>query len=286
MRLRSPAIKICSAAFLLISLRGLAQQPSAADLVAISPAATELPDAPSEEQQQTGQGHDQAGKTPPPPPPAGLQVPFGSLPPVLTSAPLTSRERLTIYIHETYGPPAVLFPAVGAAIRIARPPDHYPRDWRDGAEAYGRNYGSFIAAQTTQRTAKFITEVAFHEDPRYLPASPGTNIPGRIFHAVGFTLVDRDNDGRRRLAFSNYTSAGAGGFIGMAYLPDGYNDVTHAGQRAATQFLQIGVSNIAREFAPELAPLIRKLHLPQVLPPWWVPDHFHGSPPQLLPHHP
>lgn len=286
MRFRTFARRILTATLLPHSLGGLAQQPNTVSLAPTSQVAAELPNAPSADLQQPEQEQSQPSKAPPPPAPASLQGPFGPLPPVLTATPLTSRQRFTIYVHETYGPPAVLLPAIGAAIRMARPPDHYPRDWRDGAEAYGRNYGSFIAAQTTQRTAKFITEVAFHEDPRYLPALSGTSIPGRIFHAVGFTFVDRDNDGRRRLAFSNYTSAGAGGFVGMAYLPDGYNDVTHGGQRAATQFLQIGVSNIAREFAPELAPLIRKLHLPQVLPPWWVPDHSHGGPPRSPPNQP
>lgn len=285
MRLRCLATRLLSLSLPLISSMIPAQQPVSASLAADAPVAVELPDAPSALQQPTGQGQAQDHNAPPPVS-AGLQGPFGPLPPAFTSAPLTSRQRFTIYIHETYGPPAVLLPAFGAAMRMARPPNNYPRDWRDGAEAFGRLYGSSVATQTAQHTAKFMTEVLLHEDPRYLSAPQGSTIGRRVFHAVGFAIVDRDNSGHRRLAYSNFAGAAAGGFVGMAYLPDGYNDLIHAGQRTGTQFIGIGVSNIAREFAPELAPLIRKIHFPQVVPPWWVPDHSHGPSPWNAPNHP
>ena len=283
--MRLAKMAVAFVVFFLPSLQGLAQEPRPASFAVDASVATESPHAPSAQQQQQSAPEQKKDEKPSNPPPTSVMMgPFGPVPPVLTSAPLTSQQRLTIYVHETYGPAAVVFPAVGAGIRMANPPTHYPRDWKDGAEAFGRNYGNNVATQTTQRTAKFVTEVALHEDPRYLPAPQGASVGSRVSHAVGFTFIDRDNSGRRRLAFSNYASAGAGGFVGMAYLPDGYNDVTHAGQRAATQFLQIGIANIAREFSPELAPIIRKLHLPLIVPPWWVPDHSHGLP--NVPQHP
>ena len=77
-----------------------------------------------------------------------------------------------------------------------------------------------------------------------------------------------------RVAFVlSLVGAAAGGFVGRAYLPNGYNDLTHAEQRMAFQFAGIAVQNIAAEFQPQWGPLVRKLHLQKILPEWWVPQH-------------
>jgi len=190
----------------------------------------------------------------------------------MTNRRLDLGDKFTIYTHLTYGPPALVFPAFGAAIRMANPPSHYPHEWTDGAGAYARLYGSVLATQTSKRTAEFLAEAVLHDDPRYLPAAPGSNAAARVFHAISYTFVDRTDSGHRTLAFSNFAGASAGGFVGMAYLPDGFNDVTHAEQRTLTEFIGIGISNLFGEFAPQLAPLIHKLHIPQIVPAWWVPE--------------
>jgi hypothetical protein len=198
---------------------------------------------------------------------------IGPVPPPMTNTRLTLDDKFKIYTHQTFGPPALFFPAIGAAFRMANPPNNYPRDWTDGGGAFGRLYGSTVATQTSKRTAQFLAEAVLHDDPRYLPARPGSNVGERIFHAISYTFVDRTDSGARTLAFSNFAGAASGGFVGMAYLPDGFNDPTHAGQRALSEFMMIGIANIAGEFAPQLAPIVRKLHIPKMVPAWWVPEH-------------
>jgi hypothetical protein len=56
---------------------------------------------------------------------------------------------------------------------------------------------------------------------------------------------------------SNFAAAVAGGFVGNAYLPDGFRDATHAGQRATFQFGLLGAGNLFREFAPQIPSPIR-----------------------------
>jgi len=253
----------------LFSVPVLAQQmsePSSAEVLTSA-----LPDAPSvQDAQNVSQPREAA--------PAAavsssaLQGPIGPVPPLWSSRSLTLHEKFTIYTHQAFGPPALIFPAFGAGIRMANPPKNYPRDWTDGGGAFGRLYGDAIATQTTKRTAKFLTDTLFHEDPRYQPAREGANVVARLAHAVAFTLVDRSDSGNRELALGNFTSAAAGGFVGMAYLPNGYNDVSHAGQRMGTEFLGITVANISREFAPQWAPVVHKFHIPKIVPPWWVPE--------------
>jgi hypothetical protein len=77
------------------------------------------------------------------------------------------------------------------------------------------------------------------------------------------------------LAISNLAGSAAGGFVGMAYLPSGYSDTVHAGQRAAgtlggyvpTLLVGYATGNLVSEFSPELKWLGRKLHIP------FIPKH-------------
>jgi hypothetical protein len=180
--------------------------------------------------------------------------------------------KFTIYAHQAFGPPAVIFPAFGAGMAMANPKKNYPREWKDGAGAFGRQYGDSIAMTTSQRTARFLTGVALHEDPRYV-RSNSKNPFARTMHAVAFTFIDKTDSGRNTIAFSNFAGAAAGGFVGRAYLPNGYNDLTHAEQRMAFQFTSITIQNIAAEFQPQWGPFVRKLRIQKILPEWWVRQH-------------
>ena len=192
--------------------------------------------------------------------------------PVATSQRLSFSDKFTIYAHQTFGPPAVILPAFAAGTAMANPKNHYPHEWSDGAGAFGRLYGDSIATVTSERTARFLTGVALHEDPRYAP-SHSKNPLMRTIHAVAFTFIDKTDSGRNTIAFSNFAGAAAGGFVGNAYLPHGYNDLTHAEQRMAIQFASIAIQNIAAEFQPQWGPIARKLRIQKILPEWWVPLH-------------
>jgi hypothetical protein len=243
-----------------------AHQATGLQLAQDAMATVALPDAPIPHDSQANSA---AQAQPPTSKDAPLRGPIGPIPALITTKPLSFHDKWTIYTYQTFGPPALVFPALSAGIRMAIPPKNYPRDWVDGGAAFGRLYGSALATQSAKSTAKFLTGAALHEDPRYLPAAEGSSIGARFFHAIAFTFADRNDSGSRGLAFSNFSSAAAGGFVGMAYLPAGFNNISHAGQRAGSEFLGIAVANISREFAPEWVPIVRKLHIPQIVPPWW-----------------
>jgi hypothetical protein len=226
-----------------------------------------LPDAPMPQDQPQDQ------------PPSSPLVPsethlnqFPVLPPGLTRAPLTFRDKARIYEHKTFGPPAVILPAFGAGLGMLNPPSKYPKEWKDGPDAFGRNYGYRVADHTSRNTAQFLAGSLLHEDPRYL-RSTSSNPLVRTVHALAFTIFDKTNSGRTSFAASNFASAAAGGFVGMGILPDGYNDVTHAEQHMASEFLQIGIGNVLTEFEPQWGPWAKKLRVPKILPGWWAPEH-------------
>jgi hypothetical protein len=170
-------------------------------------------------------------------------------------------DKVRYYVGETYLNPSVFTaPAFRAGIRMANPPGkgatRYPPDWRQGAEAFGRNYGDAFVQRVTFQTARFATGVVTHEDPRYIPSN-SHNVLARSLHALTFTFVDRSDSGHAMPAISNFVGATAAGFVGNAYLPSGFNDATHAGQRATLQFGFTAAGNLFREFAPQIPKPVR-----------------------------
>jgi hypothetical protein len=175
--------------------------------------------------------------------------------------PVSLHDRLNLELRTTFGPATFLLPAVDAALVMADPPHGYPRNWTDGGGAFGRNYGAEFAENTTAGFTHFTAAIVLREDPRYYP-STSTNLASRALHAIAFTLVDRSDSGRRTLAASNLAGAAAGGFIGMAYEPQGFNDATHGYQRAAVELTDFVSHNLTAEFSPEIAHIAHKLHFP------------------------
>ena len=174
---------------------------------------------------------------------------------------ITFADKIHYYLTETYfNPSALTAPAFRAGLRMANPPGkgatQYPLEWRQGAEAFGRNYGDAVAERVSFQTARFLTGVITREDPHYF-ASSSHNIFARSIHAIRFTVVDRSNSGHPMPAISNFVGAAAGGIVGNAYLPAGFNDVTHAGQRATLRFGFAAGGNLFREFAPQMPGLMR-----------------------------
>jgi hypothetical protein len=237
--------------------------PSADDAVIAT-----LPDAPMPQDQAQG-------LTPSlPADPATHLNQFPIFSPRLTRTPLTLQDKFQIYAHRSFGPPALILPALGAGLGMINPPSKYPKEWNDGAGAFGRNYGYRLADRTSRNTAQFLTGALLREDPRYL-RSTSTNPFARTVHALAFTIFDKTDSGRTTFAASNFAAAAAGGFVGMGILPHGYNDLAHAEQHMASEFLQIAIGNVLTEFEPQWGPWAKKLRIPELLPGWWVPEHQH-----------
>ena len=226
------------------------------------------------------QGSPSLSATPAEEPPAApdLQPPVPTAgdplyaPVVTPGGPQSLHSRFMDYAIVTVGPRSLFVPPAYAAARMADPPTAYPRDWRLGAGAFGRNYGAALAARTSLETARFLTAALLHEDFRYRP-SISTNPFVRGFHALAFTFVDRSDSEHNRIAFANFAGAGASGFVGDLYMPAGFNNPGHAETRMAIAFGGFALQNLLREFTPDLLKATHKWHTPFPripLPEWWV----------------
>jgi hypothetical protein len=217
-----------------------------------------LPDAPSAQAAPKASGDisETDSRLVDPPSPSAPVDPSPSLRSTASGPEFSLSNKFSYYMTETYfNPGALTAPAFRAGLRMASPPGkgatRYPLEWRQGAEAFGRNYGDAVAERVSFQTARFVTGVIVREDPRYVPSS-SHNILARSIHALSFSFVDRSDSGHPMPALSNFAGAAAGGFVGNGYLPAGFNDVTHAGQRATIRFGTFAAGNLFREFAPQM----------------------------------
>jgi hypothetical protein len=184
------------------------------------------------------------------------------------------------YLVVTFGPRALVAPAFSAALKMARPPSGYPREWLDGGGAFGRNYGAALGERVAFETARYGAGALLQEDFRYRP-STGKGM-ARLFHAIGYTFVDSSDSGHRTLAVANFAGAAAGGFVSNLYLPDGYNSLGDGAVHFATRMAGFAGTNISREFAPEIYQAVRKLHVPFPHIPvreWWTNNGWSVSRP-------
>jgi hypothetical protein len=206
--------------------------------------AQDLPDAPREAST--------------PPPASSFTSRYINDPAPIVPVALDAGGKLDVYLHRTMSPATVLGPAAEAAFIMALPPKGYPAEWRQGDAAYWRNYAAALGRQQTGEFSRMVVGIALHEDPRYYRSASAAFIP-RVLHAVGFTLIDRSDSGNLRPALANIIGAGAGGFVGNAFLPAGYTDLRHAGVRTGIQMSSFAASNILDEFRPELQRLKNSL---------------------------
>jgi hypothetical protein len=180
-------------------------------------------------------------------------------------------DKFKYLVEPAFGPRSFVTNAFSAGIRMANPPSHYPHIWRAGGEAFGRNYGDSFARTGAEGIGRFTAAVLLHEDPRYR-RSESTFFPTRMGHAFFFTFIDRTDGGHPTVAIANFTGAAAGGFIGNAYLPPGFDNLTHAGQRSAIVFGGMTAQNVLQEFSPEISEFLKMIHLPHIPTPpvWWT----------------
>ena len=193
--------------------------------------------------------------------PTSATAPSGTVGNAAEPVCLCVKGKFKYFISESFRPGIYPVAAVYTGYTMAFPPSAYPPEWRQGVGGFARNFGDFMASWASVQGGKFVVAAAIHEDPRYFP-SKSKNIFARTFNAARFAVVDRGDNGSPRPALANVAGAFAGGFVGNAYLPDNYNDVSHGLRRSGFALLGFVTSNLADEFHPEIRKIASKLHLP------------------------
>ena len=153
--------------------------------------------------------------------------------PALPAAPSATREpdlaytrpsektKLHNYFFDTLGPYPILGAAVAAGINQA---DRTPPEWEQGAEGYGKRFGSNFAIAAVSTTTRYAFAEALHEDTLYYRCQCKGFLP-RFSHAVVSTFTARrGDDGHRVFSIPALVGPYAGTMTAVyAWYPDRYN---------------------------------------------------------------
>lgn len=174
-----------------------------------------------------------------------------SVPPTpLPEAPVaylkpSEKIKLRSYAFEAFGPYPILGAAFAAGINQA---ENTPPEWKQGAEGYGKRFGSDFGIAAITTTARYGLAEVFREDTVYYRCECAGLLP-RFRHAVISTVTARRGDeGRRVFSFPALVSPYAGTMAAVyGWYPDRYGakDALRMGNYNLLGFVG---GNIALEF--------------------------------------
>ncbi len=171
-------------------------------------------------------------------------------PPAANICPLTTRQKLDVWVKYSYSPGNILAAGFNAAIWQAT--DNDPRGFGQGWEAYGARYGSEMATtEATRFFQSFLLPSILKQDPRYFRKGSG-GFGSRFVYAISRALVTRSDAGRRQFNFSAVGGALGAAALSNVYLPKVDQD---GGRTAAAFGLIIGNTggwNLLSEFGPDI----------------------------------
>jgi hypothetical protein len=121
-----------------------------------------------------------------------------------------------------------------------------------GASGYGNYFAHTFADNAIENyMVEAIVPTATKEDPRYYTLGHGGFFK-RSGYAFSRLFIARTDSGNRTFNFSEIIGAGAAAGISNAYYPADQNQWVKTYQRWISQIIQDGVSNIFKEFWPDI----------------------------------
>jgi hypothetical protein len=179
------------------------------------------------------------------PPPTFQQT----LPAPLDYTPPTEAEKLRNYLFDGFGPYPISVAVMAAGISQF---DDSPPEWKQGAAAYGKRFGSSFGGLASTTTTRYALAEAFHEDTLYYRCQC-KGVFRRLGHALTSTLISRrGDDGHRVFSLSGLVAPYAGSMTAVyGWYPrrydamDGfrmgnYNLLGYAGANVTLEFFYTG----------------------------------------------
>lgn len=170
-----------------------------------------------------------------------------------TFEPLSRSEKVKYAVKHTIGPGALIDRAVLAGFNQMR--DH-PDEWPGGMEGYARRYGYRMTRLAVRNAVLLGADVAFGTDPRYDRCDCSGALP-RIGHAFRRVIIARKDNGGEMFNFGRVGGAYAGSFVAYRLYPSQYHDADRAATSASMYLATRGVTNVVREFWPEIHRIIK-----------------------------
>lgn len=128
-----------------------------------------------------------------------------------------------------------------------------PSEWKQGAEGYGKRYGSEFGITAARQTFAFTLESALHEDPRYYPSGE-KGFGRRLKSVLKQTLITHTDSGNTRFATSRVGSALGAAFLSNAWQPRSTDSAGNAMSTFAITLAGDAGFNFLQEFIPFFRP--------------------------------
>ena len=179
------------------------------------------------------------------PPSPAVSVSQAALLPQVAYARPTQKMKLRGYLFDAFGP----YPIVGAALAAGiNQGEKTPPEWKQGAEAYGKRFGSDFGIAGITTTTRYALAAAFREDTLYYRCQCKGVLP-RLSHAIISTFsARRGDDGHRVFSVAAVVAPYAGTMTAVyGWYPDRYGakDALRMGNYSLLGYVG---GNIALEF--------------------------------------
>lgn len=132
------------------------------------------------------------------------------------AAPLTSKQKLSMAVHDTFDWTGLIGVSIGAGIEQAN--DSFG-GYGQGAEGYGKRWGALYAdGRTSDLLSHYVFASLLHQDPRYFYQGTGTK-KSRLFHALSNAFVARSDSGKTMPNYAYLFGDLGSAAISNAYYP-------------------------------------------------------------------
>jgi|HubBroStandDraft_6_1064221.scaffolds.fasta_scaffold194345_2 hypothetical protein len=169
---------------------------------------------------------------------------------------LTGHQRMQLYFRQTYATWGIY--AKTAAFSLADQADNSPPEWGDGADGFGKRFGSRYGQFAIQNTLSSTGNYLLGYEPRYdrCRCSGGWRRVGHALLRNFVTYNSTERDKRPQIAL--YLGAMGAGMIESTWKP-GAEDPWRSGyQSVLTQVAFGSFANVVGEFAPGIGKILKR----------------------------
>lgn len=162
--------------------------------------------------------------------------------------PQTFKQKFWLATQESFDYSAFIYEGIIAGIAMASKSEP---SFGQGAAGYGIYYAHVFADGTIENyMVEAIVPTLIKEDPRYYTLGHGGFVK-RTAYSVSRVFITRTDAGNSSPNLSEFIGAGAAAGIGNLYYPPG-NTWVKTYQRWISQMAQDAISNVAKEFWPDI----------------------------------
>jgi hypothetical protein len=165
-------------------------------------------------------------------------------------APLTVKQKFTLFAKETFDPGTAAGAAAGAGLSQI---DNDNPKYGYGAGPYGERFGAALADIATQNFfSDAVLASLLHEDPRYFRRGPEFGVWYRVGYALSRIVVTRTDAGKDRFNYSGILGMSMGIALSNAYYPDRSVNGEEVASRFGTSLIANALANLLPEFWPDV----------------------------------